>query len=433
MESAAKKVLPVILITGALGCQLWANPSLTPGVWKEITPSQITLGNWVSTVGIQVDPIEPSTLYLHSATGGLWKSANGGESWSSMNGNLPTPLCIGSIRVDPRNHLHMYIYGGVNGSASMGFWRTTDGGTTWNQPQSFGDGARTTWVNDVYWIAPDPSDFNHILLTFHSPWNAAGSNGNSGVLESKDGGDSWIPHYPSGNWQAGLGVNFLYCPEQNIGNSNTWMVGTQWGGGYYRTTDAGATWQNVTTNLSIHGATQIYYAKTGIVYSGCNYQMMRSSDNGLSWTSIGPKFNDGYYCLIGDGNYLYAQEANTGTNTAGPQPYVTSPETDGINWTAYNGGTQKFQDGPYDMAFDKVNRIVYSANWDHGLWALKVIDPATAITSKNLHTNRASPTESATAKAGVSNQARGIHGRNVQANGKEIGIAATTGLVVPIR
>lgn len=38
---------------------------------------------------------------------------------------------------------------------------------------------------------------------------------------------------------------------------------------------------------------------------------------------------------------------------------TSSDETDGITWTAYN--SQKFSDGPYRMAFDPVNRIVYSA------------------------------------------------------------------------
>ncbi|HEX7668973.1 MAG TPA: hypothetical protein VF395_05300 [Polyangiaceae bacterium] len=54
-------------------------------------------------------------------------------------------------------------------------------------------------------------------------------------------------------------------------------------------------------------------------------------------------------------------------------PYVTSPETDGVTWTPYREGAQKFTDGPCSMRFDPVNRILYSANWGAGLWALKVL------------------------------------------------------------
>jgi hypothetical protein len=52
----------------------------------------------------------------------------------------------------------------------------------------------------------------------------------------------------------------------------------------------------------------------------------------------------------------------------------TSPESDGLKWTGYQGGAQKFGNGPYRMRFDKVNRIIYSGNWDSGVWALKVLD-----------------------------------------------------------
>jgi hypothetical protein len=68
---------------------------------------------------------------------------------------------------------------------------------------------------------------------------------------------------------------------------------------------------------------------------------------------------------------MYAQVANTGqngTNTA--QSYIVSNEDDGVNWTTFND--QTFSDGPYRMAFDEVKRIVYSANWNDGVWALLV-------------------------------------------------------------
>jgi hypothetical protein len=49
---------------------------------------------------------------------------------------------------------------------------------------------------------------------------------------------------------------------------------------------------------------------------------------------------------------------------------MTSAETDGVTWTTYN--SQTFADGPYRMAFDATNRIIYSSNWNSGVWALKV-------------------------------------------------------------
>jgi hypothetical protein len=56
------------------------------------------------------------------------------------------------------------------------------------------------------------------------------------------------------------------------------------------------------------------------------------------------------------------------------QLYDTAPDSAGTTWTPYQGGAQKFKDGPYRIRFDKVNRIIYSANWVAGVWALRVID-----------------------------------------------------------
>src|SRR5262249_25769986 len=157
------------------------------------------------------------------------------------------------------------------------------------------------------WLAVDPTDFNHVLITFHSPWKNSNS---SGVVETKDGGVTFIPHNPGG-WGAGLAASFLFYPEKGLGDSNTWLVGTQSGGGYYRTTDGGNTWKNVTDHGMMHGGTDTFYASTGVVYSGSNSQIMRSTDNGVTWALVGPKFNDGFYKVIGDGKTLYAQDANT--------------------------------------------------------------------------------------------------------------------------
>jgi len=47
---------------------------------------------------------------------------------------------------------------------------------------------------------------------------------------------------------------------------------------------------------------------------------------------------------------------------------LTSPETDGLKWTAYN--SQQFTQGPFEVAYDSINGIVYNASWTAGIWAL---------------------------------------------------------------
>jgi hypothetical protein len=289
----------------------------------------------------------------------MWRSRDGGSTWSSI-GNLPSPVSPGVLAINPRNPLEMYAIGGVRGS-SAGFWVSHDGGDTWAEPAAFtarADNSVGGWTNDVYDVKADPADFEHVLLTFHSGFEWTGD---AGVLESLDGGETWIRHWPRG-WGAGHSVWFL-------GDGATWLVGTQ-GNGFWRTTDAGKNWTQVSTVNMQHGGTAGFVSRTGVLYVGALWNVLRSTDNGLTFTEVAPRTGDGYYAIIGDGHKLYTQLGNTGQSGSGPSSYVTSDETDGITWTRYN--SQTFSDGPYRMAFDPINRIIYSANWNAGVWALKV-------------------------------------------------------------
>ncbi|HEV8246695.1 MAG TPA: sialidase family protein, partial [Polyangiaceae bacterium] len=187
-------------------------------------------------------------------------------------------------------------------------------------------------------------------LSFQSGWK----NSDAGVAESKDGGVTWITHAPAGAWHAGMSVAFLK-------DSKSWLLGTQ-DIGYWRTADAGATWKKVSDTAIQHGGGTIYYAKTGILYASGSSRNMRSMDDGLTWTSIGT--NAGYNAIFGDGTNLF-----TGA-CFGPAPMLASPESDGATWAPI--GSQMFLQGPFEMAVDSANGILYNASWQAGMWALKL-------------------------------------------------------------
>ena len=76
--------------------------------------------------------------------------------------------------------------------------------------------------------------------------------------------------------------------------------------------------------------------------------------------------------VSGDGDNIYV--AGTGED----RPFFVSPETDGVNWTAFNGGSQVFSSQPFEMHYDSANGIMYSASWN-GLFAMKVPGKTGAI------------------------------------------------------
>jgi MYXO-CTERM domain-containing protein len=357
-----------------------ANPNLTKGTWTEITPPGVVTGAPDTCIGqgVAIDYKNPSTVYwgttpYTSSAGGLFKTTDGGSTWKRIG--KVTPIYQGAtdqldeplhVRIDPNDSNHLYVGDGVRGS-SEGFWISTDGGETFTLPKGLTDALKTAGIDnqDIYDVAPDPTDFKHVLISFHYRWGWTDTkwNTNSGVMESKDGGMTWIVHEPVMGWGSGHAVKFLYNPALCLGNSNTWLLATQ-GDGFWKTVDGGATWKQVSKTNITHGGGTIYYTAAGVLYASGAEQSMRSTDNGDSWTSVGPT---GTWCVYGDGTTLY-----TGKSFGANQPYSVSPEKDGMTWTAFNA--QKFPDGPYEMAYDWMNGIMYSSNWSSGIWALKVGD-----------------------------------------------------------
>jgi len=336
-----------------------------PGVWRNITPPQVTdlLGTDPCT-DLQYDPSNRSTLFAMYGGLGIFKSTDDGATWTAI-GNLPTPTSFGRLRIDPNNPLHLYASGSVEGS-SLGFWVSNDGGNTWTIPAAFGAGANVTWSNDVYNIAVDPTDFNHFLLTFHQMSPSAG------VVESTDGGSTYAVHPLPSSACYGNGIAFLYDPALGLGDKNTWLSGCGYGTGVYRTSDAGASWTEVSPLQEDHGGFDAHYSTQGFLYIGYSSGVLRSTDNGLTWTPVTSGQQSNWtYSVISDGHNLYSSPAFVGQTYN--LPFFVSPEggsDEGAAWTAYS--TQILPEGPWRMVFDSVNGIIYNAAWGGGAWALTV-------------------------------------------------------------
>jgi hypothetical protein len=356
------------------------------GTWVDISPYGL-----MSALGLAVAPSAPGTLYVNAKTGwppsdpksGIYKSTDGGNSWGAgpigtafynYDGTVYTggnPWQVGvswTLAVDPTDADVVYAHCSFFGP--QGPWKTTDGGASWRSILSSADAAQMT--PDVYAITIDPLDHLHVLMTFHSPWATTSP---AGIAESKDGGATWLLHPPpSGvDWGTGHYAFFLGQDDAGAPSSTAWMLATQ-SAGFWRSLDAGATWTQVSATYGMqHGGGALYRASTGALYMGAVSHLIRSTDNGQTWTDAGaPSNEDGYNSVIGDGTRMYVQSANTGTNTTGPQPFYTSLETDGTHWTPQN--TQTFPDGPGWMAVDRKNQLVYASLWDQGLWRLATGD-----------------------------------------------------------
>jgi hypothetical protein len=337
------------------------NPELTPGQWTDVTPPGLDLksrsNRTYGATDVQVDPGNPCVLYAAFDMRGLYKSTSGGATWIQV-GTLDSPL---HLRIDPRDSRHLYAVQGVRG-ATQGFWISKDGGDSWALPGEFSALAQTTATLDASCVDVDPTDFDHVLVAFHGPW-VASPDGDSGILESLDGGTSWNVVFQPG-WSHGNCAWFM--------DSKTWLLGTQ-DHGYFRTVDSGKTWESVHAVAMTRGGSQLYRSPTGAYYAGAMQFPIRSTDNGATWHELRAGLPSSQYLgIVGDGELLYTTTACACDGSPFDNPYFTAPEKDAAPWVPYRDGAQKFANGPSVMAFDKASDVIYSANWDDGVWALKI-------------------------------------------------------------
>ena len=366
----------------------------TPGMWANISPkgagggSSVNVNDKFGCNDIRIDPSSPSTLYTCWDEQGLHKSTNGGETWQRI-GPFDSPL---HVRVNPTNSNHLYVVQGVRGD-TMGFWVSTDGGANWTRPAGFTNlangigvngGDNRKWDYDLYDLAVDTTDFNHVLISWHTGWNGyewsgsdhnvfVGDNWGAGVFETFDGGSSWTKINPAAGMRGvGNSIQMLYNPAKNQGmDRKTWLLGTQQSG-LWRTTNGGSSWTQVSTIDMTHGGMQIHMTSDGTLYTGGSQGVMVSTDNGATWSvrngGNGLDTIKGYFTVLSDGTRFYAQPGVWRGDAPSGVKWYTS--TDGTSWSAFND--QTFNGGAYNGVYDAANGILYSANWGTGAWRLKV-------------------------------------------------------------
>ena len=135
---------------------------------------------------IVIHPDDPSTWYVGVGSGGIWKTENGGTTWTTIFDNEDA-YSIGSITLDPNDPDVVWVGTGENVSGrhvayGAGVYRSRDGGKTWDN-MGLGDSEH------IGMIRIDPRDSNVIYVAAQGPlWSAGGERG---LYKSTDGGETW--------------------------------------------------------------------------------------------------------------------------------------------------------------------------------------------------------------------------------------------------
>src|SRR5579871_2183483 len=133
---------------------------------------------------------EPNNRQSSSWGDGVYKSVDAGKTWAKMG--LADSHHIGRIAIDPKNPQIVYVaaLGHLWGpNAERGLYKSTDGGKTWNRPLFIND---DTGVVDV---KIDPQNTETIFAAAYerrrTPFGFNGGGSNSALYKSTDGGATW--------------------------------------------------------------------------------------------------------------------------------------------------------------------------------------------------------------------------------------------------
>src|SRR5712671_2207947 len=116
-----------------------AAPLFPQNQWTAIGPDHIS--TFPTTSGrlntIAIDPTNTSVIYIGAATGGVWKTTDGGASWTALT-DAQCSTAMGSIAIDPSNPLIVYAGTGEENFSGDSYYgcgvlKSTDGGASWTQ------------------------------------------------------------------------------------------------------------------------------------------------------------------------------------------------------------------------------------------------------------------------------------------------------------
>jgi photosystem II stability/assembly factor-like uncharacterized protein len=294
MSRISSLLLVASLTAAPMAVAAEVDPSLLAGL-KARSIGPATMSGRITDVDVVES--DPDIVWAGAGTGGVWKSVNGGLTWTPVFDDQPVHS-IGSLAIFQANPDVVWVgtgEGNVRNSVSIGngVYRTLDGGRTW---QHLGL-EKTERIHRVILHPTDPN----------TAWVAAlgqlwGENGDRGVYKTTDGGK---------NWRKVLSVDQRTGAAELVAdprNPNK-MFAAMWtfrrwpwifksggaGSGLHVTYDGGETWRKVTEDDGLPKGVlgriglAISPSNPNIVYALVEAEksaLVRSDDGGKTWRTV---------------------------------------------------------------------------------------------------------------------------------------------------
>jgi photosystem II stability/assembly factor-like uncharacterized protein len=265
--------------------------------WRHIGPAPTRsafFAAWGNTSGrinaIAVSPSNPQIVLVGSASGGIWRSTNGGTSFAPVSDDQ-VDLAVGSIAFSKSNPQRVYAGMGDTKLSYLGsgVLLSTDAGESWQRVSDRSLPAPGTIAR----IEVDPANANRVYVAQYSRLQGSEIR-SSGLYVSTDGGVSWSKTFTG--WARDVVIHpsnrqtvYLGAASRNPSEGDEMP-------GLYRSTDSGQTWSAILPSPFNENATRdfrvavspanpqklyCYFGGTSPV--GFQVKLWASNDGGSSW------------------------------------------------------------------------------------------------------------------------------------------------------
>lgn len=258
-------------------------------------------------------PSNPNILYMATSGGGVWKTYDAGAGWEPLTDRLGT-TSIGTLAMDPSNPEILFLgFGDPFDVATPGLVHSLNGGATWSAPvllsgsYTVKSAPATKTATSVRDLKIDPLSSSHLLAAT-----------DVGLFQSNDGGGTWtkvVLNNAAGSeaffsmWSIGWAG-----PHTWLASGQSFDLSAPAAGnpdvdnhvGLFRSSDDGVTWTSLVPKLpaadqTVDGRTTIAVAQgttdagvtsrifllAGNLDGSATQDLYRSEDGGQTWASLG--------------------------------------------------------------------------------------------------------------------------------------------------
>lgn len=253
-----------------------------------------------------MNPENPKEYYVAVSSGGVWKTVNAGTTYTPIFDSQGS-YSIGCVTLDPNNSNVVWVGTGENNNQRSvaygdGVYKSIDGGKTWKNM-----GLENS--EHIGKILVDPRNSDVVYVAAIGPLWSEG--GDRGVYKTTDGGETWSAVLTIDQH---TGVNDLIMDPRNpdvlyaAAYQRRRHVFTYLGGGpgsgMYKSTDGGTTWEEINTGLP-----SVDMGRIGLAMAPSNPEIIyaiveaaqgkggffRTTNRGASWSKQGSYASSGNY------------------------------------------------------------------------------------------------------------------------------------------